>query len=321
MNKRKVKKNQHYVPQSYLRRFTIEGEKSLLWEFDKKSSRFKKNTSSVNKVCSEDYYYYQQDANGGFDHITIEDSLSEVEKIGNDILIKIINSRAMPYTYLTEEERGHISFYIALMLTRGPSFRDCINEMHGELVWSRFNQLNTSGNLPKMPTVLEEAVRERGLKNVIKAEIFSSVSLEYMVEAARRIALSLIEKQWTVIVISNDDEFLTSDNPVIFTSYIKGSDHIGPAHPNSHLTFPISKKIAMIMSGARQSDNIENRACVSSEVRTVNRLVLNAANKSIFCSKKYSWIENQPFSKTGQRMQSSSVGGGYEIIHNPYVRR
>ena len=320
-NMLKIKKNQHYVPQSYLRRFTIEGEKSLLWEFEKKSSQFKRTTSSVNKICSEDYYYYQQDGSGGFDHIKLEDSLSEIEKVGNDILIKIINSHAMPYSCITEQEQGQFSFYISLMLTRGPAFRDCINELHGEIVWREFEISNRSGKLPDMPEVLGDLVKRKGLKNAIKAEIFSSVSLEYMIKAANQMALSLLKKNWELNVISSEDEFVTSDTPVVFTYDSCRFNNIGPAHPNTKITFPISNKLAITINGLKTSQYIKNVPCRDEEVLSINKIIVDAANHSIFFFLRFEWLENLSLNNVGQKMTMNSSGDGYEIIRNPHARR
>ncbi len=319
--KLKVKKNQHYVPQSYLRRFTIKGEKSLLWEFEKENSCFKRNTSSVNKICSDDYYYYQQDEQGGFDHIKFEDSLSEVEKIGNDILIKIINSHAMPYSCITEEERGHLSFYIALMLTRGPAFRDCINDIHGTLVWSTLEHMYRSGQLPEMPEVLQKSIESNGFEGVIKAEVFASVSLQHIVEAARQIALSFLDKNWKINVVSGDEFFITSDTPVVFTSSTGANISIGPAHPNTKIIFPISNKVAITIEAVRTSKDLMNSPCSTSEAFYINKLIADAANKSIFCADKFAWLIDHKFQGDGQKMKMESSGTGYEIINNPYTKR
>ena len=80
MNQRSIKKNQHYIPQSYFKRFTIEGEKSLFWAIQKNSAEYLKSTSSIKRVCSENYYYYHHNQNGNVDHTTLEDTFSEIEK-------------------------------------------------------------------------------------------------------------------------------------------------------------------------------------------------------------------------------------------------
>ncbi len=317
----KVKKNQHYVPQSYLRRFTMNGEKSLLWEYEREKKSFKKYASSVNKICSDNYYYYQQDEQGGFDHVKFEDSLSEVEKIGNDVLIKIISSHSMPFSCINEEERGYLSFYIALMLTRGPAFRDCINNIHGELVWNTLKNMYQSGQLPEVPKIVQKTIDSKGLEETISAKIFSSVSLQYMVEAARDISLSFLNKNWKINVLPDDKYFITSDTPVVFTSSLGSSLGVGPAHPMAKIIFPVSSKVAITMEGVRTPDDLVNSACSTSDLFSINKLIAEAANGSIFCADRFSWLLEYDFKGYGQKMRVSSSGSGYEVIKNPYVRR
>ncbi|MEX1668608.1 DUF4238 domain-containing protein [Zhongshania guokunii] len=45
-----AKDNQHYVPQGYLRGFTIEGERSLIWEYDKNTGKISRQPKSVRGV-------------------------------------------------------------------------------------------------------------------------------------------------------------------------------------------------------------------------------------------------------------------------------
>ena len=109
--------NHHYVPASYLRGFTIDGEDSLVWGYDKK---YGKSTGkrSVDKICSEDYYYEQPTPDGSTTQI-LEDGFNDVEKAGIEIIKKL-----NPKYDLSESDRGTLAFYIALLLSRGPSFRN-----------------------------------------------------------------------------------------------------------------------------------------------------------------------------------------------------
>lgn len=320
-NNLKIKKNQHYVPQSYLKRFTIDGEKSLIWSFDKESSEFNRNTSSINKVCAEDYYYYQQTETNEFDHITLEDGLSEIEKIGNEIIDKIVNVSAMPYAYISEQERGELSFYISLMLTRGPAFRDCINELHGEIVSVTFQSMLAAGSFPEMPEELRKMIKNKGLENVIKTQIFSSVSLRGMIEAARQISLSMLGKNWTLMISPDGHKFVTSDTPVSFVSATGMVKNLGPGHPDAEIIFPISKRIALIVSGRRGKEDLKFLVCDKIKTNYINQAIVNTANKYVLCSEKHEWIPRFITGKTGQKLSLNSFGSNFEIIKNPYKRK
>jgi hypothetical protein len=87
--KRSNKKNQHFIPQSYLRKFVIQGEKSLIWEFDKTTGLAAIDPVSVRKICSRDYYYYQRTATGKIDHTRLENGIGEIEDVGTKIISSI----------------------------------------------------------------------------------------------------------------------------------------------------------------------------------------------------------------------------------------
>jgi hypothetical protein len=321
MKNLRIKKNQHYVPQSYLKRFTIDGEKSLIWSFDKENFEFKNSTSSIHKICAEDYYYYQQDETNGFDHITLEDGLSAIEKVGNDILDKIENVSAMPFAYISEKERSELSFYISLMLTRGPAFRDCINELHGNIVSITFQHMLAAGNFPEMPEDLSKAIKKKGLENVIKPHVFSSVSLQAMIEAARQISISMLVKNWTLMVSPKNHKFVTSDTPVSFVSATGMVKELGPGHPDAKIVFPISKKITLVISGQRSKEDLNFVVCDKIQTTCINQIIANTANKYVFCSEKHEWIPETITDRVGQKLSLNSSGSNFEIIKNPYKRK
>lgn len=321
MSKKKVKKNQHYVPQSYLRRFTIDGEKSLLWSFDKDKRDFLSHKSSVKKVCSEDYYYYQVDENGDVDHIKLEDSISYVEKIGNDILIKIIGMHLMPFIYISEKEKGELAFYIALMMIRGPSFRDVVNGMHGWAAKKVFDELHRNGALPEMPVQLQKLVDKKGIDNVIKMNVYSSVSLDHMIKSAEQIAESMLKKKWIVFLANKEVNFVTSDTPVSFYPSLSNVPRVGPAHHTSEMLFPISKKLALVITPSMDSDlELQIKPCNKDSADHINSIIVNAANKWVFCSERHDWLFHVTLSGKGQKVVSGVNDVGFSIINNPYRR-
>lgn len=46
------KKNHHFVPQSHLRGFAIDGERNLIWEYDKQNSTVSKVPKSIRKAIA-----------------------------------------------------------------------------------------------------------------------------------------------------------------------------------------------------------------------------------------------------------------------------
>lgn len=320
---RRIKRNQHYVPQSYLRRFTIEGEQSLLWNFDKEIGGFLRQPSSVNKICCEDYYYYQIDEQGEVNHIALEDAISDIERMGNNIIDEIINMSAMPYVYLSIEKKSNLAFYIALMQTRGPAFRNTINELYGDVAVRALKATVNSKFLDESPSPLKQLIEERGLLEVIRPSILTTVSLAHMIEGARLISQSFLQKQWTLLIACSGGEFITSDNPVTFYSKT-AKQGVGPGHAAAITVFPLSPKLCIYIESVRSPAlEINIRNCTSFEQIEVNNLIYNGAIKNVLSTSKHEWLDSySTFSKsTGQKITMNVRTSGFDVVKNPFKKR
>lgn len=320
---RRIKRNQHYVPQSYLRRFTIEGEQSLLWNFDKEVGGFLRQPSSVNRICCEDYYYYQIDEQGEVNHIALEDAISDIERIGNNIIDDIINMSAMPNVYLSIEKKSNLAFYIALMQTRGPAFRNGINELYGDVAVRALKATVNSKFLVDTQSPLKQLIEEKGLLEVIRPSILTTVSLAHMLEGARQIAQSFLLKQWTVLTACHGSEFITSDNPVTFFS--KTAKYgVGPGHRAAITVFPLSPKLCLYIESAVNPDlELNIRNCSELEQSEFNKLIYNGAMKNVLSTSKNEWLDS--YSKvsksTGQKITMSKPINGFDVVRNPFKKR
>lgn len=320
---RRIKRNQHYVPQSYLRRFTLEGEQSLIWEFDKKIDGFLRNPSSVNRICCEDYYYYQIDESGMVDHIRLEDAISDVERIGNNIISDVINMSAMPYVHLDIEKKAHLSYYIAFMQTRGPAFRNAINDLYGNVALRALDASFRSGTIPEPPGILKKMIEEKGLHKVLRPAILTTVSLWPMIESARIISHSLLSKQWTVLIACNEHQFITSDNPVTFYSKTKGRE-VGPGGADAITIFPLSPKLCILIEPKNNPDlKLEINKCNELEHRLINNLIYNSSMCGVFMSSKQEWLKaySKKHKSLGQIVSTWGVSDGFDIVRNPFKKR
>ncbi|EKB1963238.1 TPA: DUF4238 domain-containing protein [Vibrio diabolicus] len=320
MNNRKIKKNQHYVPKAHLKRFTIEGQKSLIWAFDKNKGEYGRQTASINKICAEDYYYYQIDPQGQVDHIKLEDVISEVEMIGNNIIDKVLDSRFLPYVPIHGSQKGELAFYIALLMFRGPSFRDGIAEIYGQAAKLVLNKVWDNS---KVPTALKELVEKEGLSNVVDLQVNSTVSLEHMVTAAQTAALEFLKKEWVLINAPAGSMFVTGDVPVVFYPYKQDLGDIGPAHPLAEILYPISKNTALILTPtSNPKEHIVIGQFSSALLHQINTKVSHAAIDNIFSAEKLDWVSALSLSKgNSQRLVSNASSNGVSIVKNPWKRK
>jgi hypothetical protein len=268
------KKNQHYVPASYLRGFAIDGEKSLIWGYSKEHGKCT-GKRSVDSICSEEYYYQQPMPDGTTTQV-LEDAFQKPEKAAIEIIKKL-----KPAYSFSNYDKGTLAFYIAIMLTRGPSFRDGIHTSLKHLVETSVQVLYKEGILKEPPEEIKKHIKDNDLTSVMKAEIFPHVSLQYMINGAIQIGNSLCNKKWDFF-FSKGDYYITSDTPVIFGPPPGSNDDVGPGNPQSMIICPLNKNILLSARPYHSSDNSNY------EFREAEKCFVDLVNKlQCFSSQKY----------------------------------
>jgi len=100
----------HFVPQKYLRGFTSSLKPNALWQFDKRTLSFSNKPAAIKKIAQQPKFYDEQ----------TEQNLNRfVEIPGNQVIDKLRSGNLS----LTDDERIHLSVYIATMLKRIPKSR------------------------------------------------------------------------------------------------------------------------------------------------------------------------------------------------------
>lgn len=278
------KKNQHFVPRSFLRGFVTDSEDSLIWGYDKK---YGKSTGkrSINQICSFDYYYEQPEPDGSKTQM-LEDGFQTIETPAIEIIRNLSASQK-----LSSDNKGCLAFYIGLMLTRGPSFRGGIHEYHKHAIEIIQQKEYESGRLPEPPAILkkyiDEHIVENDITSVIKAKILPHVSLQYMFDSANTISHSLCNKKWDIYYIKNSDYFITSDTPVMFGDMnSKENRTIGPAHAESLVLCPITKKMIVAVRPYCKTDRsrFEFMPVKDGMVDKLNELMCFNAQRFVYAS-------------------------------------
>lgn len=291
-----AKDNHHYVPQGYLRGFTIEGEKSLIWEYDKDTGEISHYPKSIRDICSKHHYYAQKRENGSVDNESMEDAFHEIEDKTPRIIKKIKFPGTGKKVVLTDEERVVLSFFVAIQLSRVPNFRDGIEETHrkiAEIALGRIVQSDKENGV--LPSEVEELYECGG----IKIDVEGFVSLEPMVKLASEGCIRLLEKVWHFAAPAEGMTFVTSDNPVYFQvpeKYRrKAGPYIWPFHPLAELTLPLRSDLLLMFRPAvwftpEQYDRLN---CTSvwfdkPTTKNINKCTTLAAAKHVYsCEKSY----------------------------------
>ena len=281
------KDNQHFVPQGYLRKFTIEGEKSLLWEYDKITGKISKDPKSVRQICTENQYYAQEDENGNIDKDKLEDAFSKYVEDPGIRAIDSIPRKANQSFYLSGENKGTLAFFIAMLATRGPGFRVGVEEFHKKIVEKVgapiIHKSIAEGDCPE---ILKKEIEKNGVWNVLQVEIKNWISLKPMIELAKDGGNLFLTKQWTFLRPAKGHSFVTSDNPYSFISpkRLHGAYQAGPFNPFVTVIVPLRKDL--VLKAEKPSKIIERHFSLkrASKQQTVeiNTCTITAALRYVY---------------------------------------
>jgi hypothetical protein len=142
---KQVKKRQHYVPQFYLRQFAFKVKKDkdhIINHYDKVLNM--NRADNVNNVAEEHKFYdvpskslqekYGLVVPKDYDEQELENTFAFFEGEWGAVFRKISEkynkeSNAQPTQFLTDEEKGPLSRFIALQAIRTPAWRNKANKM------------------------------------------------------------------------------------------------------------------------------------------------------------------------------------------------
>ena len=184
-------KNQHYVPQFILRRFSNVAKK--LWVYDKWTRR--KFLSSPRNVASENAFY---DVEFDGERISLESAMCDIEDSAIGTLNSIIENRSIGGVTRVEKER--VARFLATQMMRTRAARDEFQQSQDAL---RAGLLAKNINESQLPAGFfddEEGIKRGSLANLGIAE---------------ELMPHLLEKAWMLDAPHGDATFIISDNPLV----------------------------------------------------------------------------------------------------------
>jgi len=275
------------VPAGYLRRFSIEGEKSLVWEYDKLKQRVSHTPVSVNKVCSKHQYYAQEDEQGNLEKESLENQLDRLVENPAIRVIDSISDKVGSQIRLSDEQISTLAYFIGLLSTRVPAYREGVHEFLNSILKYSAELMYAEGIFPDPPEEVKSLIDQRGFSETFKVDTKAWVSLEPMLESATQICNSLLAKTWLFMKPCSGSELLTSDNPVIFNASSEGKDlggFIGIAHPLSMVYVPLRKDIGLVMLPNEGFGIVapELKHMHESLVTSFNNLIISASLRYVY---------------------------------------
>lgn len=250
---KKEHKRHHYIPQCYLRNFSLDGHS--LWTYDKvKSEKYTYPSAIDNICCIEEFYtlpigcvnmYDEERKNQLF--IECDFFAENIESQYCSMLQKIISNKEMwidnpEQLAITKEEKKEFASYITIQWLRTPYQRDKIKNFDDDVI-------------PQMIRILQQGLAiEQNNPEIAKLKIdyqidpvIEHASMTFMNdELVAKYSNALLSGFWEFSVSSKNDIY-TSDCPIVVESHVKNVRPIceGLASYGSEVSFPISKNIIL----------------------------------------------------------------------------
>ena len=267
----------HYIPQKYLLGFTDSSYPEALWQFDKTTLKYSEKPASIAKIAQERSFY----------DVDTERLLNElIERPGNAVLDKLRSCDFM----LEDEERVHLSVYIATMLKRVPHHRAKGEAMAPgilrKVTSEQRKQILAYADTGKISTVTadkrlaEMDVAEAKIASEIPGNLCEQIRNPWPTEKMINLVYSM---HWRFICADNDNYFVTTDNPAFFF------ECYGLGTERAELTFPVSCTLAIFGSWTPVATS--NRIIRRTQfVKEGNRRLISASTRFIYSRSKVDWM-------------------------------
>jgi len=280
----------HYVSKFYLKNFTKSGgSKEKLFAYDKsKNHYFQSNPKDICFIKNFNTISYP-----GKEYI-LEHELAKIE---SDISTSF-NNVIGKFAYPNEEQLDHILTFMTLTALRNPKMRTLFDDFYRQII-DRMMMLTYATEERYLDQCKQAGIKEEDILPYEKQKAFVMDKSRYTIDINHEVHIEnelktvemLIEllhnRKWHLIV-SNDlhGKFITSDYPVSLTSQIdRGPYGVGFGLPQTEVTFPISKSLALIGT----FEDLNPQKIIFATPALVNELNLrtfNAANKQVFSTSK-----------------------------------
>jgi len=297
----------HYVPQFYIKRFSIPGKESVIYTYRRGGEPFKANVRDV--AVSRDFYTVILEESGERSD-QIERMFSKIEGDAAPLFEKFATSNQIA---LSEGEFSLIALFTALLYNRGRAFREKNYNIQKE--WGkkfikfaaenkeRFLHITREASITFKSEAEAEQTRQIWLNHEenFKMEVTGGEGglIESMLELSGILTPILLDKRWRILESDRSDAvFVTSDSPVTLIADEWVPADRGKGFANSSVVLPITPTRCLIMSNERPRRNLEIVKVDRQTILSINRNTMAHAFDKIFSNIKSPGIK-KAFDKTG----------------------
>lgn len=262
----------HYLPQVYLRRFTLRESRKLLWEYDK-TTGLAKPSSPKKSGCADNYHSFKTQ-DGTTDTDSIEQKLARIEN-GMDPVYEAIRMQRP----LTASEWAAFFAFAGLMLVRVPRFISTFDDFASEVLDASYQILSQSEAFIKG---CEARGVPREMLGQFKARADRGFSLSVCLESMQTPMRLFSEMGWVFLKAPPNENFITGDNPVSYCAPGRPKSIYPPglADQDIEIAFPISRGTCAV--GAWKTASLLYDSATTETVRIVNVRTAMAARRYLY---------------------------------------
>jgi hypothetical protein len=231
-------KAQHYVPQSYLRRFSPQEKLGAIYCFNKQNERvFFSNTRNIANEIG--FYNITKD-------VSIDPLLSHIEYLGDQAISEIIQKKSADA--INDEIKHHLAVCLGLQMTRTPETELVSDQMEQGLS----KHFESFGRIRRI------------LSSYRSRKIHLS---RMMIAGINDFSRMLLIHKWALFQNTSKIPYWTSDNPVCKHNETPASfyGNLGLLSPGIQIIFPLSPKFLLFIFDSRQYREVNSHEFADEE--------------------------------------------------------
>lgn len=282
-------KRHHYIPQFFLRSFSIDGKN--LWVFDRYKKEYR--YQNIRKIASENKFYsYQTQGKKG----NLEKLFSQVEGLASPVLKKILSREE-----ITEQEKADFAMFVSVMKVRVPDFKKWTEE-GSEKIYKKINQIffSQKDNVDRMLNKTSLDLSEKEIAELIAfvtdgKRYYVKFPSNYWLGIMLRISLDIAQlftcMDWKVLFFNKKYALITSDNPVVLIppqDYDPNSFYgVGLMTSGARTAFSLTPDICLIITDLKEKPTIQYTDIVDKNVfRSINFMTAQNSDRFVYSPDK-----------------------------------
>lgn len=278
------KKNQHYVPQFYMRNFSDDGKKIGIYLLQRREYIA---NAPIKNQASKDYMYSKDP--------TMENALGDLEGLSDDTIKKII---ADPKMKIEGKDREVLFVFTLLQLGRTLSHTDELQELADKTYKQMFQaeiKLKKEHGVNDKLTSLTDDVWDKLIFQLPNPGILG-------VGLSAKLIPMCFDLRYKILINTTVIDFITSDNPTsMYDEYLErmGDLSVGLALRGIEIYMPLSPKIAIVYYdtevykiGSAHKEYVEIKD--TSDIIALNKLVAANAKDTLMYKNSSKNIEYFP---------------------------